>query len=168
MRSWTDAQLRTAVKSSHSVRSVIQALGLVPAGGNYRQVTKRISDLQLSTKHFTGRGWLRGKIRPFQVGKRLDDLLKRNSPYQSFKLKKRLFAAGYKKPLCELCGWAAKALDGRIPVELDHINGNPSDNRLQNLRILCPNCHSLQATHRGRNRKRPGGVIGRHARLKIS
>ncbi|QQS22454.1 HNH endonuclease [Candidatus Saccharibacteria bacterium] len=59
-----------------------------------------------------------------------------------------------KKPKCEICGWEERSIDGRIPVELDHINGIHSDNRLENLRILCPNCHSLQPTHRGRNKKR--------------
>lgn len=58
--------------------------------------------------------------------------------------------------------------DGRIPLELDHINGDRHDNRLENLRVLCPNCHSLKPTHRGLNRsKRPSGEIGIHGRLKI-
>lgn len=71
-------------------------------------------------------------------------------------------------PRCELCDWAEMAEDGRIPVELDHINGDRYDNRIKNLRILCPNCHSLQSTHRGKNQKRRGGGIGRHATLKMS
>ncbi|MEN8253199.1 MAG: hypothetical protein ABFQ62_02375 [Patescibacteria group bacterium] len=81
----------------------------------------------------------------------LSEILVKNNSYQSFKLKKRLFAANLKKEACELCGWREKSLDGRIPVELDYINGDSRDNRLENLRILCPNCHSLQNTHRGRN-----------------
>ena len=52
-----------------------------------------------------------------------------------------------------MCGWAKISIDGRIPLELDQINGNRHDNRLENLRILCPNCHSLQITHRGMNIK---------------
>jgi 5-methylcytosine-specific restriction endonuclease McrA len=66
----------------------------------------------------------------------------------------RLFAAGLKKRECEVCGWAEVSADGRIPLELDHINGDKNDNRLDNLRILCPNCHSLQPTHRGLNQRR--------------
>ncbi|MEX2398487.1 MAG: HNH endonuclease [Candidatus Saccharimonadales bacterium] len=58
-----------------------------------------------------------------------------------------------KLPKCELCGWDKRSIDGRTPVELDHINGDRYDNRLENLRVLCPNCHSLQPTHRGRNMK---------------
>lgn len=67
----------------------------------------------------------------------------------------------------ERCGWAERAEDGRIPVELDHKNGDRFDNRFENLQILCPNCHSLQPTHRGKNVKSRGGGIGRHATLKM-
>lgn len=52
-----------------------------------------------------------------------------------------------------MCGWADRSLNERILVELDHINENHHDNRLENLRVLCPNCHSLHATHRGSNKK---------------
>ena len=83
----------------------------------------------------------------------LEDLLVVGSDRQSFSLKKRLFTAGIKAAKCEMCGWAERSEDGRIPVELDHINGDHHDNRLENLRILCPNCHSLQTTHRGKNKK---------------
>lgn len=75
------------------------------------------------------------------------------SNVQSNTLRRRLFKEGIKEPKCELCGWAETSIDGRIPVELDHINGVRTDNRLDNLRILCPNCHSLQITHRGKNKR---------------
>ena len=62
-----------------------------------------------------------------------------------------------------------KSIDGRIPLELDHINGDRHDNRIKNLRILCPNCHSLQPTHRGRNMNKnwASGGIGIRAPLKM-
>ncbi|MES2216227.1 MAG: HNH endonuclease signature motif containing protein [Patescibacteria group bacterium] len=82
----------------------------------------------------------------------LNDILIEGSDFQSYKLKNRLFEANLKSQSCEKCGWAEKSIDGRIPLELDHINGNRHDNRLENLRILCPNCHSLCPTHRGRNK----------------
>lgn len=152
-RSWSDNQLRQVVPECRSYRSVLLKLGLIPAGGNYVQVKYRILELGIDINHFTGQSWNKG-LR-YELGNRvpLDVLLVADSRVQSFKLKQRLFKAGLKEPKCELCGWNKKALDGRIPVELDHINGSRNDNRIENLRILCPNCHSLQSTHRGRNKK---------------
>ncbi len=151
-KSWTKEQLSLAVEKSKSVRGVIKALGLVPAGGNYEQIKRYIAEYDLNTKHFTGMTWNKG-MRGIGIPRiQLSDILKKDSNYQSFKLKKRLYSAGIKKPSCEECGWSKVTKDGRIPLELDHINGNHHDNRLENLRILCPNCHSLKPTHRGLNK----------------
>jgi len=150
-RKWTEEQLRQAVSKSRSVRQILTALGLREAGGNYSQIKKYIKEYQINTKHLKGRGWnkgLRGIGRPKIP---LNKILVKGSNFQSFKLKNRLLKAGLKKPKCEKCGWAKRSDDGRLPLELDHINGDSTDNRMDNLQILCPNCHSLQHTHRGRN-----------------
>ncbi len=160
-RSWTEAQLRLAVKTSRSYAQVLHKLNLFAAGGNYDQIKKYVRELGLSTAHFSGRLWSKG----FKLGPKplipLEKILRKDVFYQSFKLKKRLFAVGLKSPWCEECGWARKSRGGYLPLELDHINGDRHDNRLANLRILCPNCHSLKPTHRGRNKKSgPGGATG--------
>ncbi len=152
-RSWTEGQLKEAIKSSFSYRQVLQKIGLREAGGNYEQIKKYITELKLNVKHFKGRGWnlgLRGIGKPIIP---LEKILVKNSSFQSFKLKKRLFVTGLKPQQCELCGWAEKTSDGYLPLELDHINGDRHDNRLKNLRILCPNCHSLTHNYRSRTRK---------------
>lgn len=152
-RSWTDEELRSAVETSKSYRAVLIKLRLIPAGGNYAQIQRRIKTLNLNIEHFTGMGWNAGLSYETKNLPPIESLLVLDSFTQSYKLKKRLFKAGLKTQKCELCGWAEQAADGRVPVELDHINGDHNDNRLENLRILCPNCHSLQATHRGKNKK---------------
>lgn len=152
-KSWSEEQLREAVKKSTSVRQVLAKLNLREAGGNYDQIRKYIEYYKIDSNHFKGQGWSKGMKGIGKPRLSLDEILVKNSYFQSFKLKKRLFKAGIKERCCEMCGWAKKSLDGRIPLELDHINGDSKDNRLKNLRVLCPNCHSLQPTHRGRNKK---------------
>jgi len=143
-------QLRRSCAQAASYRELITLLGLRPAGGNYRVVRTHLEANHISTAHFQRVPWNKGR-RTIRAKRPLELVLAQDSTYQSFKLKKRLFAEGIKQPKCELCGWAECAPDGRVPLELDHINGLRNDNRLENLRILCPNCHSLQPTHRGLN-----------------
>lgn len=142
-------------------------IGLVEAGGNYDQVKKYINELGIDISHFKGMAWNKGMRGRYLPQIPLNKILVKNSTFQSFKLKKRLFAEGLKQKACEECQWAQITEDGYLPLELDHINGNRHDNRLQNLRVLCPNCQSLKPTHRGRNKKRRGGEIGRRATLKM-
>ena len=77
-------------------------------------------------------------------------LLVRNSTYHSNKLRKRLLKEGVLEPRCVVCG-GTEWLDRTIPLELDHIDGDRSNNLLSNLRLVCPNCHALTPTYRGRN-----------------
>lgn len=83
----------------------------------------------------------------------LNEILEGKHPqYQTFKLKNRLYSEGIKTNQCEICNinsWNNMS----IQCELDHINGNSSDHRLENLRILCPNCHSQTHTFRAKNIK---------------
>lgn len=98
---------------------------------------------------FTGQGWNVGlKFKP-RISKSLDLILTENSTYQSYKLLKRLIIEGKKEKKCECCG-SIKWNGREIPLELHHINGNRTDNRLENLQVLCPNCHALTDNYRGK------------------
>jgi hypothetical protein len=152
-KSWSREQLAKAVSNSKSVRQVLKQLSLKEAGGNYFQISKYIKEYNIDNSHFTGRAWNKGMTDLKFPRNTLKEILVPGSNFQSYKLKKRLIHEGLKIEKCENCGWAERSKDGRIPLELDHINGNSLDNRLENLRILCPNCHSLEPTHRGRNRR---------------
>lgn len=146
--------MEKAAKKSFSVRQVLVALHLKEAGGNYSQIKKYLKFYKINTRHFKGKGWNKGLVGIGKPRISLDKILVKDSNFQSYKLKKRLFKEKLKSPKCEECGWAKVSPDGRLPLELDHINGNSKDNRIENLRVLCPNCHSLKSTHRGRNMKK--------------
>lgn len=141
-----------AAQKSHSIAGMCRFIGLKPSGGNYRQMHKAISEFKIDVSHFTGQGWNVGlTFKPFE-GKPMTEILVQGSTYQSFKLKRRLLKEGIKDGVCECCGlreWQGVS----IPLELHHINGNNRDNRLENLQLLCPNCHALTDSYRGKNKK---------------
>ena len=153
-RKWTKKDLVQAARESTSIRQVLGKLGLKQAGGNYTQIKKYLMEYEIDVKHFRGQGWNKGLRIPRNPVIPLEQILVKNSSFQSHKLKQRLFKNKLKPMCCEECGWAEHSADGRLPLELDHVNGDACDNRLNNLRILCPNCHSLKTTHRGRNIKK--------------
>ena len=151
-RSWSVPQLREAVRMSTSWRQAIKKLNLVPAGGNYAQLQKYVEEYNVDTSHFKGYAWNKGLTGIGKPRVPLDKILVRKSTFSSYKLKRRLMKAGILPKKCEECGWAKVTSEGHLPLELHHVNGNRRDNRVVNLQILCPNCHSLTPTYRNRNR----------------
>lgn len=146
-RAWSDDDLRKAVSQSRSRSEVQRRLGYRPSGGIHRLINGHIQRLGLDTSHFSGQSWMKGRRRPpGQVAQSLESVLVANSGYRnSGRLRERLIRAGIKEPRCECCGldrWRGR----QLTLQLDHINGDPCDNRLENLRILCPNCHSQTET----------------------
>ena len=77
----------------------------------------------------------------------IEDYTSNKVPMQSDKLKIRLINEGYLEPLCAMCG-ISRWLDGEVPLQLDHKDGNKDNNNLKNLRLLCPNCHALTPQYR--------------------
>jgi 5-methylcytosine-specific restriction endonuclease McrA len=95
----------------------------------------------------------RGVISPRPRLEPIESILSRGKRRNRYHVKLRLLAAGLKEERCEQCGLAEWL--GRAPsLELDHVNGDGRDNRLENLALLCPNCHSQTDTWGGRNRLR--------------
>ncbi|MBI3241037.1 MAG: hypothetical protein HYZ49_01925 [Chloroflexi bacterium] len=149
-RKYTDKQFIDAIRRAHSHRQALSMLGLKEAGGNYAALKRRIKELALDTSHWTGQPWNKGVVRGPQLP--IEDYLNNKRPIQTYKLKLRLLRTGIFEHKCYSCGlthWK----DQPIPLELEHKNGNPQDNSLDNLTMLCPNCHALTTTYRGKNKK---------------
>ena len=97
---------------------------------------------------------LAGSNKKWKKGIDLTEILEGKHPdYQTYKLKTRLIEQSIKQDKCERCGWSEKPEGAKFtPCELHHKNGDPTDHRLENLEIICPNCHSLTKTYRFRKR----------------
>lgn len=149
---YSDQELRSAVATSRSIREALLKLGLKGQGGNYRILRRNVQRLGLSMSHFTGTGWRKGSTIPMTPARQLSDVLVERSYASTYSVRTRLLRDGIKAYRCEVCGltdWRGAS----IPLELDHVNGVNDDHRLENLRLICPNCHSQTATYRGRNRR---------------
>ena len=116
---------------------------------HYPELNRRLAAASVDTTHLRGRAWRRGV--PYGPRVPLDVVLAR--PRLPARLGERLVREGIFERCCACCGrteWNGQP----IPLELDHVNGDRSDNRLENLRLLCPNCHAQTPTWRGRNNGR--------------
>jgi len=151
-KSIPDEIFKELIKSSTSFGKIFSKINLKPSGSNYRSVKLRVSELNLDTSHFLGIGQKgSSKNKPFYIT--LKEILVKDSSFQTFKLKKRLLKEGLLENICALCGinsWRGKPLS----LHLDHINGNPRDHRIDNLRVICPNCDSQTDTYCGKNKKK--------------
>jgi hypothetical protein len=148
---WTDQQFTDAVASSTSVSQVLTQLGLKPAGGNYQTVRTTVERLNLSTDHWKGQAWNKGLSNPVSVRPTTDYLVLNGPAIKSYRLRDRLLRERILLNKCSECGIGSIWRTKNLRHHLDHINGNHFDNRLENLRLLCPNCHSQTDTYCGRN-----------------
>lgn len=147
----TKEKLESIVKDSLSWADVCRKLNVKPDTGAQYHIRNRALKYGLDIKHFTGQAWRKNKI--FGPRRELSEYLKFNGlAINTHSLKLRLIKEKFKEHKCEICNntsWNNKLL----PIELDHINGNNKDNRLENLRILCPNCHAQTNTYCSKNKR---------------
>lgn len=147
---YTKELLEESVKDCYSFAELCRRLGLKPEGSNPKTVRKKMDEFEIDYSHFTGKAWNKFPENPIYKGKYLPNLCEHSS-LSSSKVKTLVYKLNLKENKCERCGiseWQGES----IQCELHHINGDPTDNRIENLQILCPNCHSQTENFRSRNR----------------
>ncbi|MEV7858148.1 HNH endonuclease signature motif containing protein [Streptomyces hirsutus] len=151
---WTRDVLQEAVSASTNMCEVLRHLGLEVVGGHHTHISRRIKAYGLDISHFrmpTRRG------KPWRP-RTPENLLVEQPPAQarripSDRIKWAMTALGVPEQ-CILCGTGSVWRGRSLPLEVDHVDGDWRNNRIENLRFLCPNCHSTTDNYRGRGKGR--------------
>ena len=148
----SDKEFEQIVSTSYTYSDCLRKLGLKTTGGSSTDVLKRrIAELNISTSHFN-RNHNNSITKPKYA---MEEILVKNSTYSNIRsLKNRLIKEGYLQYICAKCGNQGEWLNNPLVLQLDHINGDNHDHRIENLRFLCPNCHSQTSTYSGKNNKK--------------
>ncbi|MFE7166332.1 HNH endonuclease signature motif containing protein [Streptomyces sp. NPDC057616] len=154
---WTREILQAAVSASTNMCEVLRHLGLEVVGGHHTHISRRIKAYGIDTSHFQvparpGKAWRPRTSEDLLVEQRAD----RARRIPGDRLKRAMVSTGVPER-CALCGVEPVWRGRPLPLEVDHIDGNWRGNRIGNLRLLCPNCHSTTDSYRGRGKRTARG-----------
>jgi len=166
-------ELKNIVKNSDSLSKVLKHFGLHNKGGNAKTLKKRLEEDKIDYSHISlGMNSNKGRKFPSKAFP-LEDVMIENSTYSRGLLKKRLLKNGMIENKCIICDQLPEHNNQKLVMVLDHINGKHDDHRIENLRMLCPNCNSQQKTFAGRslrkkyNCKTCGKEIKKYSKLEL-
>lgn len=147
-----DAVIIQAASNATSITQIMTQLGL-SGGTAFKKLKERLVELDLIDKFRYSQFWNRGKSSrtDARINAKVQDPIQKDTISSSTRVKTLLCKENlvdYKCSVCGLTEWCGKS----IVLELDHINGDRSNNSLTNLRLLCPNCHSQTPTYKGKNK----------------
>jgi hypothetical protein len=149
---YSEDEARAAVAASNSYADALRRLGMRPAGGNHRTLRKYVEQIwHISVDHFDPDRARNDALRRPPIA--LSSVMVEGSTYSRAHLKSRLFKEGLKARACELCGQGEMWMGRGMALILDHVNGVANDHRLENLRVVCPNCAATLDTHCGRQNR---------------
>ncbi|MDD7756689.1 MAG: HNH endonuclease signature motif containing protein [Clostridiales bacterium] len=163
LQKYTKEWLEELCANSYSLAEVLKKAGRKPGGGNQETLKKKIAEFEINISHFTGQLWNKGKTKETdkriaqqsanQEKYQLEEVFCLNSPVTQRVLRGYVERHNILEYKCQFCGCDGCWLNTKIALEIDHINGDNKDNRIENLRYLCPNCHATTDTYRGKNIK---------------
>ena len=155
MRQYTKEWLEELCLNSFSYAEVLRKAGRKQGGGTQATLRKKIEEYKIDISHFTGQRWQDSPNQTKSVNRekyQLEEVFCKNSPVTQKVLRGYVERHSVIKYECALCKCNGNWQNGIISLELDHIDGENTNNEITNLRYLCPNCHALTETYRGRNK----------------
>ena len=157
MQAYTKEWLQELCQDSYSYAEVLRKAGRKQGGGTQATLRKKIEEFQIDISHFTGQGWKNSPNAKMQdCSKRekysLNEIFIKNSPITQKVLRGYIERHSILEYKCSNCGCNGEWQGGLISLEIDHIDGDNTNNEISNLRYLCPNCHALTETYRGKNK----------------
>lgn len=152
-------ELRRVVAQSSSIAQALRTLGKAPTGGPYAHFHRWVEEDGLDTSHFLGQAHQRGKPGSTPLRTAADLLVKHDGKRRTktVLLRRALREIGVPEH-CDKCGTPPRWGGKPMTLEIDHINGDWSDDRRENLRLLCPNCHAVTNTWCRGGRRAPSGA----------
>lgn len=138
----SDEMLIEAVRESTSIRGVLRKLNLREAGGSASHYSVRIKELGISMAHFTGKSYRAGKTLTKKRNASNILIYRESGSRQKHTYLLRALLEIGREHKCEKCNQPPEWMGHQMTLDIDHINENWLDDRAENLRFLCPNCHS--------------------------
>ena len=156
MQRYTKEWLEELCAESFSYAEVLRKAGRKQGGGAQDTLKRKIAEYEIDISHFTGQGWNGHSNTTTKSGSKekyqLEEVFCKNSPVTQKVLRGYVERHNILEYKCVNCGCDGTWQGGKISLEIDHENGDNTDNTVENLRYLCPNCHALTDTYRGKNK----------------
>ena len=159
MRQYTKEWLEELCAESYSYAEVLRKAGRNDRGGGTNEILKRkILEYGIDVSHFTGKGWTASPNYVPRIGSRekytIEEVFTKNSIITQKIMRGYVERHNLLEHKCQMCGCDGNWQNGVISLEIDHIDGDNTNHELSNLRYLCPNCHALTETYRGKNKNK--------------